>query len=154
VKLSRWHYECGHCGQDYELPNADLSFTYGLLIARSRGAEVALFDSFADPCFDEIRALVDGDPRVRSLTADQRIRLLHQVLSITFDPDRFGEPFVLTESPGCPRCGSSSVASFAETDVTISQDMAQLTHTWWEALTRTEKNARVHDHLDRLLDGA
>jgi hypothetical protein len=154
VRLTAWRYRCGQCGAAYELANADLSFSHGTFLAHSISGAVAIFDSVADPVFDEIQEMLDGDPRLGVLSAGERISLLHEVLPITFDPDPQGNVFVLNGSPGCRQCGSRSVADFTETREVVETVSPHVTHRAWSGRTKPERASAVRAHVNKLLDGA
>jgi hypothetical protein len=154
VRLTAWRYRCGYCGADYELADADLAFLYGTFLAHSVSGVVVVIEALSDPSFAEIRNMIDDDPRVASLSSRERVALLHDAFSITLDPDQAGNAFVLVGSPGCPRCGSRSVANFAQTDEPVDIEPRSATHHAWLALSHEQRHRALQYRLDSLLDGA
>ncbi|MEO5843177.1 MAG: hypothetical protein ABIQ73_06070 [Acidimicrobiales bacterium] len=152
MRLTVWRYQCGACGASYELANADLSFAYGVFLAHSVSGSVAIFDA-SDPTFDEVQHLVEQDNHVHSLTSGERVELLHEVLPVAMDPDSNGNPFVIAGSPGCPACGSRSVADFRETSDSAGEVDQRVTHYTWQSLPAPERATKVQDRLHTLLDG-
>ena len=153
VRLTRWEYVCGSCGSKYDVASADLSFAYGTFLARTRSGVVATWNADGS-VLDEVERLIEGDPRVIGRTRQELRDLVHQVVAVSFDPDPGGEHFALSETTGCPQCGSASVAAFTATDEFVRETTDVVTHAMWHNLTDAEHATRVRASLDRLLDGA
>lgn len=154
MHLTAWKYQCGHCGEEYVLPGCDLSFAYGNFLGVSRNGEAAVLEAVGSETFDELRLLIDVDPRVRGLTSRERISLLHEALSLVFDPDSRGDDFAFVGSPGCPNCSSRAIASFTETSEPVPVRAGRVTHHRWDSMTDDEQRRLVTSFLDRSVDGA
>jgi hypothetical protein len=153
VRLTRWNYVCGSCGSKYDVASADLSFAYGTFLARTPSGVVATWNADGS-MLDEVQGLVEGDPRVIGHTRHELRDLVHQAVAVSFDPHPSGEHFALSETTGCPQCGSTWVAAFNATDEFVGETTDVVTHAVWHNLTDAERAARVRAVLDRLLDGA
>ncbi|MEN9620762.1 MAG: hypothetical protein RL499_955 [Actinomycetota bacterium] len=153
MRLARWEYVCGSCGSHYDVASADLSFAYGTFLARTPTGVVASWNADG-PALDEVRGLVEDDPRVIGRTRQELRDLVHQAVAVSFDPHPSGEHFSLAETTGCPQCGSTSVAAFTATDEFVGETTDVVEHAMWHKLTDAERAARVRTALDRLLDGA
>jgi hypothetical protein len=135
------------------LPGADLSFAYGTFLGVSRAGHAAVLDAMTDPVFDEVRQRVNQDPRLRGVAEREKADLLLAVLPVVCDPDDTGNEFVFAGSPGCPRCGSRSVASFTETNEDAGVAAGHASHRHWESADQSQRQAAITSALDRLLDG-
>jgi hypothetical protein len=151
MDLKVWRYVCVGCEHSYSLPNADLSFSYGVFLARSASGEVAIYESFADPFFQETSTIVQSDSRAARLPMSEIVELVQEVMAIIFDPDSNGRPFVIVGSPGCPQCGSRGVSDFMETDEVFGCVEISVTQVTWSAFSEEERRARVIEELDRQL---
>ena len=154
MRLTRWDYICGRCGHAYALPGADLSFAYGTFLGVSPSGETATLDSLGDSVVDDVSVRVGLDERVGGLSERERRDLVFDVMSAVCDPDAQGQPFVFNGSPGCPQCGSRTVADFVQTDRDAGVAGGPIRHHGYDALDETGRQALVTSTLDRLLDGA
>jgi len=155
LRLTEWDYVCGSCGSTYALPGADLSFAYGKALGLSRNGAVALLDAFADEVFADLNQRLAADGRVSGLTERQRLDLLQDLVEVVYDPDGAGSGYVISGSPGCPRCGSRNVDWFEETErPALEVTVATMTHDGWDAFDEAERCAVISSFLDHRLDGA
>ena len=152
VRLTLWEYVCGSCGSSYDTAGADLSFAYGTFLARTHSGLVATWEPLESQ-LDEVRRLVEIDPRVSGHTQSEVLDLMLQVAPVTFDPAPSGEYFTLAKTSGCPRCGSLAVAAFTETDDFAGESAGVVAHSEWDNLNHEGRSRRVRACLDRLLDG-
>lgn len=151
MRLTRWLYDCASCGHQYELAAADLSFSYGTLLAHARSGSVLIVDVVRDGVFAEVRDFVSADSQVMKRSVRDRTVLVHRVFEITLDPDDAGDRYSVQRTPGCPACGSTKVAWFQETDDPSDRVPVAATHSSWDSLTAAEKAnalaARLHAAL-------
>ncbi len=149
-----WKYVCARCSHAYVLPGADLSFLYGVFLARSVSGEVAIYDPVADPFFQEVSDILRTDSRAAALSNSEYVALVQDVISVTFDPDSNGQSFVVIGSPGCPRCGSRAVSDFTETDEAIGHVETTVSQANWHSLNAQERRTAVIEQIGRQLGPA
>ena len=155
VRVERWSYVCGGCGSSYDLPGADLSFSYGTFLGRSVAGEVATFDSFGESVWAEVEDLIRVDSRTRFLDLGEVGQLTQGALSFVCDPAPSGNPYVIDETPGCPTCGSTKIDSFIQhPDEPLAIDVPAMTHRVWDRLSSQDKSSAVGGALTRLLGEA
>lgn len=141
VRLTLWRYRCGDCHQDYDLPGADLPFFYGWWLGVSPSLDAVIFDTVAYPGFEQVRALIES-------VADEQPRddpglWMAKVLTEVCDPDRDGNRYVFSGTPGCPNCTSTKVETFTATGHPWPDGAREATHAEWDGLSQQEKLARV-----------
>lgn len=108
---------------------------YGTLFARTQG-HTALVETFGDPVFDEVFALVEE--LAPSLDEDARVTAGHEAFEYACDPDPDGRRYTLGGLP-CTRCGAEAV-QWGRTDGSAPEP-PPVTHTTWlasDAATRRE----------------
>lgn len=150
MRLTLWKYRCGACGGSYELPGADLTFSYGVFLARSITGAVAIYEATTDGAFMEVRNLLERDARVASRPPRRRAALLREVFPVVLDPANDGSEFVIEGSPGCPSCTSRLVAEWEDTGV-AAPGRSSVSRTHWDSLNAAQRMALIEARLDAVL---
>jgi hypothetical protein len=137
VRVCGWKCKNGH---QFDAPFLG-DFAYGEFIAFGPGGAAAFVDSFKDPVWDEVTALVDeirpsNPPISDRVDAD----VLQFAFGMTLDPDPTGS-FRIDVVP-CPVCGANS-HHFAEIEPARWEEVSPATHDAWMRLSIDEKRRVV-----------
>jgi hypothetical protein len=132
-----WNIECSNCGykdRTYSFGDQD---SYGRLLGTTASNEIAEFNAWDDPVFNEISSLLDeilpeGEPN--------HTLYFHHALGVACDPAPSGEQYVFSGEITCPNCGSKQV-NYGPSEPPIVElvDIPLVTHKLWQQLSRKEK---------------
>lgn len=125
-------------------------FAYGEFIARSPGGAIAFVDTFADPVWDEVAALVDeASPRNPRIDESDRAQMVQLAYGLTLDPDPTG-PFRIDEVR-CPVCGAEAQPSSPSEPARWLDHISPPTHDAWTRLHVEDKRRLVAESARRAL---
>jgi hypothetical protein len=148
TEVIRWHTRCadyGHEAITYVLAGE----TYGRLLGRTPSHELAEFNSWEDPVFDEmiklVRELLGPGPRTSTLNC------FGLVLGAACDPAPSGELYDFTGKVWCPICGSPHVQYWPDNPFQFEViDLPHVTHQNWQQLSEKEKRERIREALRKV----
>lgn len=137
-----WHTRCedhGHEAITYVLAGD----TYGRLLGRTPCHELAEFNSWEDPIFDEVGELVD-----ELLRRKNSVECFGRVLGVACDPAPSGHLYDFTGKIWCPVCGSPNVHYWPDNPFQFEViDLPHVTHQGWQQLSEAEKRERLREAL-------
>jgi hypothetical protein len=102
----------------------------------------AAFESFLSAYVIERPSVVTG-----TALREAPATVTAMALSVVADPDSRGDRYVFTGTPGCPACGSTSVADFSDTEEPWPRSADPASHREWDGLAYEEKVLRVRAAL-------
>ncbi len=143
TKVIRWNVTCedqGHQAITYVLAGD----TYGRLLGATPRHELAEFNSWEDPVFDEVINLV------RELLGRESAECFGRVLGVACDPAPSGQLYDFTGTIWCPICGSPNVHYRPDEPFQFEViDLPHVTHRSWQQLSETEKRERLREALQK-----
>lgn len=148
TKVIRWNTTCeenGHHAITYVLAGD----TYGRLLGRTPHHELAEFNSWEDPIFDEVGELVDkllSQVERKSWTGEG----FRRIVGVACDPAPSGYLYDFTGKIWCPVCGSPNVHYGPDDPFQFEViDLPYVTHEAWQQLSEMEKRERLRKALQR-----
>jgi hypothetical protein len=144
TRVIRWNVECGlgHRSITYVVGGD----SYGRLLGSTPHNEMALFDSWKDPVFDEVEGVVK-----ELLGRDRGFSDCFQiVLGVSCDPAPSGDLYDFSGKVYCPVCGSLAVTYGPDNPPRVELiALPVATHRAWEQLGTPQKRDLVRQALDR-----
>jgi len=146
TEVIRWHTRCkdhGHEAITYVLAGE----TYGRLLGRTSHHELAEFNYWEDPVFDEMIKLV------RKLLGREMgtSECFGRVLGAACDPAPSGELYDFTGKIWCPICASPHVHYWPDNPFQFEViDLPHVTHQNWQQLSEKEKRERIREALRKV----
>ncbi len=142
--MIRWNVECGlgHRSITYVIGGD----SYGRLLGSTQHNEKALFDSWNDPVFDEVKDIVKA-----LLGRDHGFSDCFQmVLGISCDPAPSGDLYDFSGMVYCPTCELLAVFYGPDNPPRIELIALPVTsHRAWEHLSKSQKRDLVRQALER-----
>ncbi|MBC7251626.1 MAG: hypothetical protein H5T62_15275 [Anaerolineae bacterium] len=146
TKVIRWNVTCedhGHQAITYVLAGD----TYGRLLGTTPHHELAEFNSWEDPVFDEVGELVDELLR-RVGRESWAAECFQRILGVACDPAPSGHLYDFTGKIWCPICGSPNVHYRPDDPFQFEViELAHVTHQEWRRLSEAEKRVRIREAL-------
>jgi len=145
TRVIRWNVHCkdhGHRAVTYALAGD----TYGRLLGGTPRHELAEFNSWEDPIFDEVDELVNELLLSRERGTSDCFGL---VLGVACDPAPSGHLYDFTGKIWCPICGSPNLISYGPDDPPQFEviDLPHVTHNTWRRFGDAEKRERIREAL-------
>jgi hypothetical protein len=145
MSLTLYQVVCSN-GHTFQAANAPAA-AYGELVMYGKQLALgpALLSAIGDPVFDEVSALVDAQPELRSQSERERSDRFQEIFGIACDPAPDGSQFQIG-FPACPSCGTRKHRTWSPVG-SYSGPVLPITHVAWKALSDAQKVARLRAAL-------
>ncbi len=140
MSLATFNFVCTR-GHVFEAP--DVTGDYGEFVLRGEESPVpARLQAVGNAPYTEVRKILRDLGAFRGKTDHQQANLLQAIFGIACDPAPDGTRLTLGRRAPCPVCGTRKMASW-EVVGPYNGPSLPITHEKWNALSETEKTARV-----------
>lgn len=148
LDVIKWNIVCedeGHESFTYVLAGDG----YGLLLGRTLENEIAIFNTWNDHVFDEVKGIaISIEPK-----AEKSGFYIQHILGFACDLSPRELQFDFTGKIHCPKCGTVNVSYTQDEKPEILQmDIPIVTHEEWNNLDLIEKKKKIQGALNGLIE--